>query len=346
MAASARAGGIDADKSAAHAAALAGVNDVRAMSERCGPTKWAVIAKNLNRAMVDAGMIDPSCEQERFRLGKQCRERWFNHLDPTLKKGKWTAEEDRVILELQKKLGNKWCEISKSLPGRSENATKNRWNSRARKRRLSSTVGAAPSKAAVAAALRRGNAAKAAAGVTSTTTESSGSGASPTPKAAKKARKKTTKKRKAKSRVPRSVETRPERSASMVDHARELINFSTSPRRSSPAHVHSQQMSDMATLLLGVSASPVARVRTKRQNGGFAPKPSPSNAVLEALARLKKVNSPVGFHEQSSSRAPGCSPGSPAMLIESEVSPRPLASTAGDAGGGEGNDEEVVDVCF
>lgn len=26
------------------------------------------------------------------RTGKQCRERWYNHLDPCVKKGEWTSE--------------------------------------------------------------------------------------------------------------------------------------------------------------------------------------------------------------------------------------------------------------
>jgi len=71
------------------------------------------------------------------RLGKQCRERWVNHLDPRLKKTPWTEEEDRILMEKQTDLGNKWRDIAEFLPGRSENSVKNRWNSAKRKRRRS-----------------------------------------------------------------------------------------------------------------------------------------------------------------------------------------------------------------
>ena len=46
-----------------------------------GPRNWSAVAEAL-----------PG------RIGKQCRERWHNHLDPNIKKEKWSPEEDRIIL--------------------------------------------------------------------------------------------------------------------------------------------------------------------------------------------------------------------------------------------------------
>jgi hypothetical protein len=66
-------------------------------------------------------------------MGKQCRERWFNHLAPSVKKGEWTVEEDMRIMAAVQQHGTKWSVIVKELPGRSDNAIKNRYYSAVRK---------------------------------------------------------------------------------------------------------------------------------------------------------------------------------------------------------------------
>ncbi|CAN8248280.1 unnamed protein product [Cochlearia groenlandica] len=64
------------------------------------------------------------------RCGKSCRLRWANHLRPNLKKGSFTADEERLIIQLHAQLGNKWARMAAQLPGRTDNEIKNYWNTR------------------------------------------------------------------------------------------------------------------------------------------------------------------------------------------------------------------------
>ncbi|KAF9278838.1 hypothetical protein BGZ68_008326 [Mortierella alpina] len=90
--------------------------------EEYGPEKWVFIASKIGS-----------------RTGKQCRERWHNHLDPQINKTPFTPEEDMRILELYNQMGSKWAEMAKHMPGRPDNAIKNHFNTtiQRKKRRMS-----------------------------------------------------------------------------------------------------------------------------------------------------------------------------------------------------------------
>ncbi|XP_015963117.1 transcription factor MYB41-like [Arachis duranensis] len=70
------------------------------------------------------------------RCGKSCRLRWANYLRPDIKRGKFTPDEERIIVNLHSLLGNKWSKIASHLPGRTDNEIKNFWNTHIRKKLL------------------------------------------------------------------------------------------------------------------------------------------------------------------------------------------------------------------
>ncbi|CAD8163012.1 unnamed protein product [Paramecium octaurelia] len=93
--------------------------------------KWSQIATELNKT---TGL-------NVHRNGKQCRERWNNHLNPSINRNPWQQLEDLELMRLAIQNGKKWALISKKLKlQRSENNVKNRFNCLMRKEKSGKNI--------------------------------------------------------------------------------------------------------------------------------------------------------------------------------------------------------------
>lgn len=71
---------------------------------------------------------DKISESMEGRSSKDCRKRWFHSLDPTLRRGRWTPDEDRILIEAYDSLGPAWNRIAQLIPGRTDDQCSKRYN--------------------------------------------------------------------------------------------------------------------------------------------------------------------------------------------------------------------------
>lgn len=82
---------------------------------------------DLNLDLVDWEFLSKELEPNGSRKPKMCRKRWANSLDPNLKKGKWSPEEDELLIRTYQKYGATWLRVASEIPGRTDDQCAKRY---------------------------------------------------------------------------------------------------------------------------------------------------------------------------------------------------------------------------
>jgi len=82
--------------------------------KKYGTECWAIVARTVSEdAQINA-----------------CQNRWFRTLDPSIRRGNWTAEEDAQLRLAVDLYGNAWMEVASVIPGRNNEQCRDRWTER------------------------------------------------------------------------------------------------------------------------------------------------------------------------------------------------------------------------
>jgi hypothetical protein len=99
----------------------ASANDPSGRNKKQGPKPWSKEEDTCLSGLVRTMQWPMVAQSLAGRTGKQCRERYVNHLNPRLKTSEWSPVEDATIFHLYNTLGSHWAKMSKIIPGRTDN---------------------------------------------------------------------------------------------------------------------------------------------------------------------------------------------------------------------------------